>query len=242
MFHWCARSWLLSFPEFGMKRLLEILTKQNVQILHKSETQLLFEWHKLMLPVRYFPFLKGELTEAAGMIGSGHRKSLWSLFRASTKLSTRAARVRSLHSQLMSSKPSWAAKQPRSFSRTSSKRRRACLQSIISMYMFSAQSLSLLHLQVGRWETYRKTVPGRLHGVPCGSNDHAREGGKGSRCNSDWMKIKDHGFPLHDTTTCPTIHGTQQALKPYLENEVWDKKKRRHSVFKKLKKKTFLKS
>ena len=101
---------------------------------------------KPVSPVRYFPFLKGELTEAAGVMGSGQRKSLWSLFRANTKLSTRAARVRSLHSQLMSSKPNWAAKQPRSFSRTSSKRRRACLQSIISIYMFSAQSLSLLHL------------------------------------------------------------------------------------------------
>lgn len=101
---------------------------------------------KPILPVRYFPFLKGELIEEAGIMGSGHRKSLWSLFRAITKLSTRAARVRSLHSQLISSKPSWAAKQPRSFNRTSSKRRRACLQSIMSIYMFSAQSLSLLHL------------------------------------------------------------------------------------------------
>lgn len=97
-------------------------------------------------PVLYFPFLKGELMDEAGMTGNGQRKSLCSFFKANTKSSTRAALARSLHSQPISSKPSCAAKQPRSLSLISSSRRRACRQSIMSMYMFSAQSLSLLHL------------------------------------------------------------------------------------------------
>lgn len=98
-------------------------------------------------PVLYFPFLKGELMDEAGMTGNGQWKSSCSLFKANTKSSTRAALVRSLHNQPMSSKPNCAAKQPRSFSLISSNRRRAWRQSIMSMYMFSAQSLSLLHLQ-----------------------------------------------------------------------------------------------
>lgn len=102
-------------------------------------------------PVLYFPFLNGELTDEAGMTGNGHRKSLCSFFKANTKSSTRAALVRSLHSHPISSNPNCAAKQPRSFSLISSSRRRACRQSIMSMYMFSAQSLSLLHL----WTDHR---------------------------------------------------------------------------------------
>lgn len=97
-------------------------------------------------PVLYFPFLKGELMDEAGMTGNGQWKSSCSLFKANTKSSTRAALARSLHNQPMSSKPNCAAKQPRSFNLISSNRRRACRQSIMSMYMFSAQSLSLLHL------------------------------------------------------------------------------------------------
>lgn len=99
------------------------------------------------VPVLYFPFLRGEFMEQTGIIGNGQRKSLCSFFKAVTKSSTRAALVRSLHNQPINSKPSCAAKQPRSLSLISSRSRRACRQSIISMYMFSAQSLSLLHLR-----------------------------------------------------------------------------------------------
>lgn len=93
-------------------------------------------------PVRR-PFLIGELSAQAGMTGKGHRKSLCNRLSAVTKSSTRATRVRSRHSQPISSKPSCAEKQPSSLSLTCSRRCRAWRHSIISMYIFSAQSLSL---------------------------------------------------------------------------------------------------
>lgn len=93
-------------------------------------------------------------------MGNGQRKSLCNVFKADTKSSTRAALLRSLHNQPINSKPSCAAKQPRSLSLISSRRRRACLHSIMSMYMFSAQSLSLLNLQ--RWENKKVNTKDKL--------------------------------------------------------------------------------
>lgn len=103
-------------------------------------------------PVRQRPFFRGELMLPPGTTGKGQRKSLWSLFSAETKSSTRATRFRSRHSQPMSSKPSCAEKQPRSRRRTCSRRWRAWRHSIMSMYMFSAHSASrLTGINTGGW-------------------------------------------------------------------------------------------
>lgn len=58
------------------------------------------------VPGLYFPFLRGEFMEQTGIIGNGQRKSLCSFFKVVTKSSIRAALVRSLHNQPISSKPS----------------------------------------------------------------------------------------------------------------------------------------
>lgn len=105
-------------------------------------------------PVRHRPFFRGELRLPTGITGKGQRKSLWSLFNAETKSSTRATRFRSRHNQPMSSKPSCAEKHPRSRRRTCSRRCRAWRQSIISIYMFSAHSTSRLPRMNARTRRY----------------------------------------------------------------------------------------